>query len=169
MKRGIFLSSLPVIFVFSFLSNAEAQNPYNLLLDSAFSYKWDNINQNWILSQKDRYSYIYDSGNQLIELDQYDNNGNLLRTDSRSYTDSTMVRILKNPYDGSWINYLKYFTLYDNMHKEIYSETFTWNNNEWLRADKTRWNYSDNNSLQLIRQYLFNGLFQDVQQIDYYI
>jgi hypothetical protein len=78
-----------------------------------------------------------------------------------------MVRILKKPLNGYWINWLKYFTLYDNMHKEIYSETYTWSNNEWIRADKVFWKYDGDYLVQLIRQYFYKVLLQDVLQIDY--
>lgn len=168
MKKGAILPILQAFFAFSFFSEVGAQNPYSFLLDSTYISKWDNNKQDWILSQTDRYNYIYNgTGYRVVELDQYDNTGNLIRTESRYYTDSTMVRILKNPYNETWVNWRKYFTLYDNLNKEIYSETYVWKNNDWERADKYIWKYDGNYLVQLIRQYIYNGIFQDVLQIDY--
>jgi hypothetical protein len=167
MKKKPFLLILIGSFALSFLSNAGAQNPYNLLLDSTFTYNWDNSKQDWIFSQKVSYNYIYGPENKLAEMNQYDNAGNLVLIESRSYTDSTMTRILKKPDKYSWINWQKYFTLYDDIHKEIYSETYVWSDNEWFRADKVFWKYDGDYLVQLIRQYLVNGIFQDAQQIDY--
>jgi hypothetical protein len=166
MKKVTTLLTILGLYSLLLVEKVHSQDAYNLLIDSTVNYSWDNNAQSWKRAQKSVYLYE-GSLNKLSQISNYDLLGQLTGREIRTYTDSTMIRVVMVYKEGVWINSLRYMNLFEETNQVKYSESSKWTDDMWLLADKVYWTYDGIKLVKLTRQLELDEVFMDAQQTDY--